>query len=155
MKKSVRIVLIIGVIILVIIQFIQPSKNQGVMDDNHLFNQTAVPDNIRTILQKSCMDCHSNQTNYPWYDRIAPVSWMVNNHIREGKKSVNLSKWGNYSKIDKITILDNICNEITKKKMPLKSYTFIHRDTRLNEEKIDSLCAWTENLALSLLKTAE
>ena len=155
MKKSTKRLLAIILVILVAIQFIQPAKNQGVINNDHIFNQAVIPDPVKTILQNSCMDCHSNQTNYPWYDRIAPVSWMVNNHVKEGKKHLNFSVWVNYSKIDKITLLDNINDEVKGKNMPLKSYALIHKNARLTNEQIDSLCNWTEKFALTVLENKE
>ncbi len=73
----------------IIIQFFQPDKNNQAVSANDINNHLEIPTVIQEILKNSCYDCHSNQTKYPWYNNIAPVSWMIANHIKEGKEHVN------------------------------------------------------------------
>ncbi|MBN1819703.1 MAG: heme-binding domain-containing protein, partial [Prolixibacteraceae bacterium] len=139
-------------IIFIGLQFFQPEKNNQPADQNHLFSQAIVPEPVQQILNNACMDCHSNQTHYPWYDRISPVSWYVNNHIEEGKEELNFSEWGQLSNIDKINRLTKISEETKEGKMPLKSYTFMHKQAKLTEEQVSELCSWTETYGMEVYK---
>ena len=119
----------------------------------NIFETEKVPDNIKNILTPSCLDCHSNNTNYKWYHKPAPVSWMVNQHIVKGKDELNFSDWGQFDIFDKIGTLEEICTESERKTMPLKSYTAIHRSAKLSDEQIAELCDWTEKLGEELLSS--
>ena len=152
MKKKFRLSIVILVILFGLIQFFQPEKNTGTIGADHLFNQVAVPSEIQDILKNSCADCHSNQTRYLWYDNIAPASWLVSNHVKDGKKHLNISEWGKASEIDKVTFLDNIVTEVEEGRMPMKSYTLLHREARLNDKQKADLIAWADKLAGSLVE---
>ena len=155
MRKIFRIILAILIVVFLAIQFFQPEKN--ISDDftNHILNKENLPENIQVILRNSCLDCHSNNTEYKWYHKPAPVSWMINKHITNGKEELNFSDWGTFDIIDKIGILEKICNETERKTMPLKSYTAIHKKAKLTDEQIAELCAWTEQLSTELLHSFE
>ncbi len=155
MRKFFRIILLLLVVAFVSIQFFQPDKNLEETTSNHIFQKESVPENISTILQNACLDCHSNQTNYLWYHKIAPVSWMVNKHVLNGKKELNLSEWGEMDIYDKIGNLEEICKEVERKKMPIKSYTSMHKKAKLTDEQVAELCAWTEKLSYELLAKIE
>jgi len=153
MRKLVKVTLIILIIAVVVIQFFQPDKNKSEDRSNHIFEIEQIPENIKSILSNSCLDCHSNNTNYKWYHKPAPVSWMVNQHIVKGKDELNLSDWGEFDIYDRIGTLEEICKESERKTMPLKSYTAIHRSAKLSDEQIAELCAWTEKLGEELLNS--
>ena len=130
-------------VLLVIIQFIRPKKNEGSatgVDD--IAHATTVPPNIMSLLQRSCYDCHSNYTEYPWYASINPVGLWLANHINEGKKELNFSEFAKYEPRRKNRKLDEVAEQIEKGEMPLKSYTLIHTDARLTKEQADSLIQW-------------
>ena len=95
------------------------------------------PSEVKTILKNSCYDCHSNQTNWPFYSYIAPVSWLVSRDVNKGRNNLNFSEWNNLS-IEKINkIKDEIAEEISEDEMPLPIYVFIHSDASLsNEQKL-------------------
>ena len=98
MKKIVYIFLILLILFVIVIQFFRPPiNNQPVTGDDFFSQLTDTPASIKDILKKSCYDCHSDQTYYPWYGNIAPVSWMLNKHIVEGKEELNFSDWGTMS----------------------------------------------------------
>ena len=97
MKRVVKIILIIIVIAFILIQFIRPSKNKGVeIAANEVTAVQPVPENVQQILKTSCYDCHSNNTNYPWYNYVQPTAWILANHIKHGKKDLNFSDFGSY-----------------------------------------------------------
>ena len=151
MRRLIRVVFVLIVLALVIIQLFQPEKNTSDEISNHIIEVETVPDDVKQILTTACFDCHSNNTDYKWYHKPAPVSWMINKHITEGKDELNFSDWGEFNIYDKIGSLEEICEETERKTMPLKSYTTIHRKAKLTEAQISRLCAWTEKLSMELL----
>ncbi len=155
MRKIIRIIVLVFIAAFLVIQFFQAEKNMETNASNHIFQKEQVPENIKSILQNACLDCHSNQTNYLWYHKIAPVSWMVNHHVDEGKRELNFSNWGEMDVFDKIGDLEKICREVEHKKMPIKSYTWMHKKSKLSEEQVAELCAWTEKLSYDLLEKIE
>lgn len=131
------------VVVLVGIQFIPTTRNQSVLILQTDFNNTfQVPNNIQQILKISCHDCHSNNTNYPWYNKIQPIGWLLENHIKDGKKELNFSEFGTYSKRRQKSKLKSIINQIKKDEMPLYSYTLIHKDAKLSERNKKNLIDW-------------
>ncbi len=153
MKKSTRIggILLIGG--LVVIQFFQPDRNMGSLDvDRDMVAVTGAPDNVAAILNNSCYDCHSNQSHYPWYGYISPVSWYLNKHIVEAKEDLNMSNFGNLEKKKKIGVLTEICEELESGSMPLKSYLIIHRNSKISEAEVKIICKWTEITALKMMR---
>lgn len=150
MKKIIRIIVIVLVFLFVIFQFIRPEKNFSAETQNHLFNQVAVQAEVREILKNACLDCHSDQTRYFWYDQISPVSWTVKSHITEGKKELNFSQWGRLTPVDQISLLGKIIDEAKSKKMPLKSYSFVHKQARLSDGQIKTLNNWAETYGMEI-----
>lgn len=116
------------------IQFMPTTRNQSneVLEID-FFKTFDAPNNVQQLLKNSCYDCHSNNTNYPWYHKIQPVSWLLEKHIKEGKKELNFSEFGEYSKRRQKSKLNSIKSQIEKSEMPLSSYTLIHRDAKLSE----------------------
>lgn len=137
---------------LVIIQFFQPEKNYQEITSDDLFSQIEVPENVGNLIKNSCYDCHSNQTNYPWYNRVAPVSWMIADHIKVGKDNLNFSTWGQLSKRKQIGALSEICEVCENHEMPLNSYLIIHKDAALSAEDIQQICDWTETSVSAVMK---
>jgi hypothetical protein len=147
-----RIYLFSVVVALILIQFIRPEKNLGEPENETDFIRISqVPDTLASVFLNSCYDCHSNNTQYPWYSNVAPFSWYLKWHIDEGKAHLNFTSWGIMDKAQKITKLDLICEEITFGTMPLNSYLWIHRASKLSEQDIQAICAWTESEALEIL----
>lgn len=105
-----------------------------------------VPDNVLQVLKTSCYDCHSNNSVYPWYASIQPVALWLGNHINEGKSELNFSEFGKYSLRRQYRKLEEINEEVKENKMPLSSYTLIHRDATLNDEKKILLATWVTAL---------
>lgn len=147
-----RIYLVLVVAALILIQFIRPEKNLGEPDpETDFIRVSQVPDTLASVLLHSCYDCHSNNTIYPWYSSVAPFSWYLKRHIDEGKAHLNFSSWGIMDKAQKITQLDQICEEITFGTMPLNSYLWIHASSKLSEQQIKAICEWAESEALEIM----
>jgi hypothetical protein len=138
--------ILIGIIIfLVLIQFIQPSHNNGTAEAaTDITHTIPVPDTVMSLLKVSCYDCHSNHTEYPWYSKITPVNWWLNNHINEGKRELNFSTFstGSFKRKDKK--LKEIDEQVNKHEMPLDSYLWIHKDAKLNDAQRKLIIDWTK-----------
>lgn len=143
--KFVKIILVILFIILVIIQFFPPEKNKSEMiAQADITNVTNIPENVANTLQTACYNCHSNNTEYPWYDNIAPVSYWMASHIKGGKKDLNFSKFGDYSKKRQLHKLDEVAELAQKRIMPLESYTWMHDEAKLSNQQIKELIQWID-----------
>nr|WP_207190444.1 heme-binding domain-containing protein [Galbibacter mesophilus] len=118
----------------VVVQFFQVDYNRSEtvpQTDFMLVNN--VPAMVEQSLQVSCYDCHSDNTDYPWYNKVQPVASFLEDHIKEGKEELNFNEWGNLSDRRKNSKLRSIINQIENGEMPLNSYTLIHRDAILSE----------------------
>jgi hypothetical protein len=139
-------------IIFIGIQFIRPVRNESEQvlptDITKIYN---VPDNVFNALKISCFDCHSNNTNYPFYVNIEPVAWMMNNHIKNGKDKLNFSDFGTYSRRRQISKLRSIISQIKEDKMPLSFYTLIHKDAILSIVDKALIIDWSNKTKDSLL----
>lgn len=146
-------ILLVLLIVFIAIQFIQPARNtngQGLPTD--IANAVSVPENVKEILQTSCYDCHSNHTNYPWYNYVQPTGWILANHIKHGKKDLNFSDFGSYPIRKQQSKLKAIADQIKDGEMPLSSYTLIHRNARLSKEEKSLIIDWAQNAEDSLNK---
>lgn len=150
MKIFKKIVLAL-LVVLVGIQFIPTTRNQSDEVSETTFTKTFdVPDNIQNLLKTSCYDCHSNNTIYPWYNKVQPVSWFLEHHIKEAKAALNFSEFGSYSKRKQKSKLKGIMSEIKEDEMPLFSYTLMHKDAILSEDEKLLLKNWLTGLRDSL-----
>ncbi|WP_411273029.1 heme-binding domain-containing protein [Daejeonella sp.] len=95
--------------IFVLIQFVRPARNQSnVIEPDDISSDYPAPDNIKAMIKTSCYDCHSNNTNYPWYSQIQPLAWRLNHHIEEGKDELNFSDFAAFNTRYKSHKLDEI-----------------------------------------------
>lgn len=108
------------------------------------------PADVRAILEHSCYDCHSNRTRWPWYSRVAPVSWYVSKHVREGRGELNLTEWPLFDADSQRYLLGEMKNQVKQREMPLDSYLLVHRDARLSDEARLRLITWLDEEVLSL-----
>jgi hypothetical protein len=133
------------------LQFIPTRSNQSsVVTSIHFVKTFKVPADVENILSVSCYNCHSNNTNYPWYSRVQPVGLFLENHISKGKEELNFSEFGDYSSRKQKSKLKSMISQIEKGEMPLKSYTFIHRDARLSKEDKKTLVNYFNSIQDSL-----
>jgi hypothetical protein len=138
--------ILLGVLIVfVVIQFLQPARNKnGQVLPTDISKIVSMPENVQTILKTACYDCHSNNTNYPWYTNIQPVGWMMARHIKEGKEELVFSEFGSYSLRRQISKLKSIENSIKDGTMPLTSYTFIHKNAKLSQNDKALIIDWVQ-----------
>jgi len=99
---------------------------------------------LKSLFENSCYDCHSNNTKYPWYNNIAPISYWMANHVNEGKEHLNFSEWDTYSLDKKDHLLEEIEEEVVEGKMPLTEYTYTHGDAKLSENQVNDLVEWVK-----------
>lgn len=145
MKKWLKIALIVVIAFLVISQFFRPSFVNPPIDPAKTLVATAVvPPNVQSTLERSCNDCHSNNTVYPWYSKVAPVSWLLASDINEGRHEVNFSEWAGLTQKRKLRKLKNICDQVKEGDMPLWYYLPMHPKAKLTDADKAAICAWTQ-----------
>lgn len=143
MKKALQILLILIAVALITIQFIRPSRNSGIEDPkNQLTAVVATPAEVQNIFKVACIDCHSNTTHYPWYEKIQPVAWILEDHIIEGKEELNFSEFTAYPAWRQYKKLKEIGNEVREGEMPLLSYSVLHKNARLNKAQKGLIQQW-------------
>jgi hypothetical protein len=146
MKKIIKIVLVVLVVGLIAIQFFnRPDKTTTTeITPAHITKVMNVPSNVESILKRSCYDCHSDHTVWPWYSSVAPVSWLVADDVVKGRKKMNFSQWSKIPDSKKEARLNEICEEIKSDEMPMPKYLYIHGDAKLTQADKDILCKWVE-----------
>jgi len=106
---------------------------------------------VGKILDRSCQDCHSNRTVWPWYSRVAPVSWVISKHVIEGRETLDFSEWATQPPSDDQRML--ICNAVSDGSMPLSDYAAIHRNARLSKQDVELICAWAAAASTPIAST--
>lgn len=141
-RKLVRFVKIIGIALGVIFLGLQAvpvdRSNPPVVSD------FTGPAEIKTLMVAKCYDCHSNETVWPWYSYVAPMSWSISDHVIEGRKELNFSKWGDYSADKKEEKIGEIYDEILDEYMPLPNYLLLHPETKVSEEEFELVELWLD-----------
>ena len=148
MKTILRILKWIAIVLVVIfigIQFVRPARTNPQVDEAQtIFARTQMTPEVSAILERSCRDCHSNKTVWPWYTNVAPISWWLSDHVTHGRNDLNISEWGLMDKDRQERKLRQICDEVSDNLMPLSSYLPMHPQARLSEQDKKTLCDWTD-----------
>lgn len=132
-------------------QFVRPEKTTPAVEHRRtLAAMRAVPAEVQSVFERACGDCHSHQTRWPWYSKVAPVSWLVVNHVNTGRRKLNLSDWARYSPPQARQKLEEICDVVASGEMPLQSYLLLHPEAKLTPDEVAALCAWTKSAHQSL-----
>jgi len=133
--------------VLIIIQFIKPTKNQSdAVTPNDIFANFQAADTTKQLIRTACYDCHSNNTVYPWYAEIQPVAWWLSDHVNEGKSELNFSEFASYKPKKADHKLEEVIEMIQEGEMPLKSYTLIHGNAKLSEAQKTGIINWANEL---------
>lgn len=147
MKKAKRILKWTAVVagcLLLVIQFTGPARSNPIaVEHQNVEAHLQVTPPVAAILDRSCNDCHSNKTRWPWYSRVAPVSWLVVDHVNHGRSHLNFSEWGRFDRREAADMLSVICKEVKSGTMPLSSYTPLHPGLELSGDDVKLLCDWT------------
>jgi hypothetical protein len=155
-KRSKKKVFLYGILIIIILlQFIRPERNIAapqINNKNDMGSILSISKEAKSILEVSCYDCHSNNTNYPWYTNIQPIGLWMQMHVDDGKRAVNFSKFGSYSKQDQHHTLEEIIREVENEKMPLPSYLQMHKDASISNLEKEQLINWAKERRDELAK---
>jgi hypothetical protein len=126
-------------------QFVRPDRTNPPV--NPAASLTAkTPPQVTAILDRSCRDCHSSETRWPWYTNVSPMSWFVANHIHHGRDHFNYSEWATYPSDDQDKFLGAMCDLVKRERMPLPSYLLIHREAVLSPADVTTLCTWSDKM---------
>jgi hypothetical protein len=132
--------------LLLAIQFIPVNRSNPSVDPSRtIYSALPVPADVKGVFERSCKDCHSNQTAWPWYSYVAPVSWIVASDVHGARRKMNLSEWGSYSTQRKEDKLEEICEQVTKSEMPDRKYVIFHRSARVTPQEREAICQWTDD----------
>ena len=142
-RPSKRSVLITLLLLFVAIQIKTTDKTPiKVTPETDFLTLEDAPQEVTQLIQSTCYDCHSNQTKYPWYSHIAPISWWLEGHINNGKSKVNFSIWDSYTPAQQASLKNESAELIEKKWMPILTYKITHADARLTEAQRHMLIDW-------------
>ena len=123
--------------VLVGIQFVPTTRTNP-----PVVTEVTAPEAVKTILREACYDCHSNRTRWPWYSRVAPVSWFVTHHVNEGREDLNFSEWPAFDFEEQSLAFEDIRKQVSRRKMPLRSYRIIHPEARLTDAQRETILRW-------------
>ena len=147
MKKILKKIFLALAILLVLFQFYPRAKNNlNGSETQHISTVHKLPADVEALLKTSCYDCHSNNTVYPWYYNIQPVAWWLDDHIKDGKKDLNFSEFAGYRLSKQYKKLEQIDDLVNDNEMPLKSYTLIHTDAKLDDQQKLTITNWSKML---------
>lgn len=139
--------ILIGLIFIVaILQFIRPNRNQGELEGpQYMGKRFPIPADVRSILARSCFDCHSNHTEYPWYTSVQPLGWWLQRHVDEGKEELNFSEFLSYSEKRQQKKMKEVAEVLQEGEMPLSSYLVVHRKAKLSTAEQQTVTTWTKS----------
>ncbi|HEX8733855.1 MAG TPA: heme-binding domain-containing protein [Pyrinomonadaceae bacterium] len=145
MKRVLKIIVVVLFVAFIVAQFIRPDMtNPPIVPELALEATTQVPADVQAILTRSCTDCHSHNTIFPWYSNIQPGGWFQVRHISDGRRHLNFSEWAKLEDRRKKRKLEEICEQVETREMPLPSYLWIHWDAKMSDEEIRIVCDWTK-----------
>ena len=131
---------------LVLIQLVGPRKtNPPVVSGEGIEAHLDVSPEVGQIFQRACQNCHSHQTQWPWYSNVAPVAWFVTDNVNFGRRKMNLSNWAQYDQEERVHLLEEMCELVEAREMPLLPYLWMHEESHLDEQDIRTLCRWTQD----------
>ncbi len=126
-----------------------PRANQPILQEAQIDPATFA------ILQRACQNCHSQQTEWPWYSHVAPMSWLIARDVQQARSHMNLSQWQDYSPEDRLQLLSAIGSAVKNRQMPVQRYVILHPEARLTESERQQIYRWTraERSRLNLLRS--
>ncbi len=146
MRRWVKRIGLATLFLLLATQFIPLNRSNPSVDPSQTIYATLpVPAKVKAVFERSCKNCHSDETAWPWYGYVAPVSWVLAHDVHQARKMMNLSEWGSYSAKRKEDRLEEICEQVTNGDMPDRKYAIFHRSARLTPEEREAVCQWTDD----------
>jgi hypothetical protein len=139
MKKWLVRIGIVLIVVLIVIQFVPIERTNPPVESD-----VPEPAELKAVLRRSCYGCHSNETRWPWYARVAPISFLIANDVKEGRRQVNFSIWGQYTESRKARKLKEIREQVEGNKMPQWYYVFVHPDAKLSAGDKEMIVRWAK-----------
>jgi hypothetical protein len=134
-----------ALVVLVGIQLVRPDRtNPPVNVSRTIQTRTQMPSEVSAILERACFNCHSYQTQWPWYSHVAPVSWLVASDVHNARKALNMSDWARYDPAKAASRLGDMCDAVEATEMPPISYRFMHSTAKLGNKDVKAVCDWTQ-----------
>jgi hypothetical protein len=144
MRTWIKRVLWAAIVSFIVIQAFRPSRTNPKADPTYdISTAMSVPPEVAGILNRSCDDCHSNGTVWPWYSNVSPASWLVAFDVNHGRNALNFSEWGMRNPEKNNEMLGEICKEVTEREMPGLMYPMMHAAAKLTDADIQTICRWT------------
>ena len=144
MRRRLTQAAVVLVLVFAAAQLIRPGHDNPSTDVGRAIQSHAgTSAELVAVLDRSCSDCHSNHTVWPWYTEVAPVSWAMAYAVKQGRQAVNFSEWAAYSAERQQMLLAQSCRDVSQGKMP-GPYTWIHPEMRLSARDVETICAATQ-----------
>jgi hypothetical protein len=140
MGKPAKITLILFASVFLGMQFVPTATTPKSPATTGLHMAQVIDPQVGAILDRSCQDCHSSRTTWPWYSHVAPVSWIISKHVSEGREILDFSEWAKQPHSADERML--ICDAVSENRMPLRDYTVIHRNAKLSKQDVELICRW-------------
>jgi hypothetical protein len=138
------------------IQFIRSERTNPPIDPaKDIVGRPYLPANVQAVLERSCFDCHSNRSRWPWYSEVAPASWLVTGDVNEAREHLNFSEWEGYKVGRRLSKLESLMNMLDKGTMPPMTYLMMHGNAVLSAAEKDLVSGWAEDLSDSLAATSQ
>ncbi len=145
--KFLRILFILLIAAFVVFQFIGIEKTNPEFEPSMDFIvMENPPEEIAQMIRSACYDCHSNETIWPWYSNIAPVSWKLEEHVIDGRDNLNLNMWGEFDVEDRAYVIEEMIEEMEEGEMPIPGYLITHSDAKLTAEQQAKLFKWFRSI---------
>jgi len=134
-----------ALLLLVSIQIVPVNRSNPPVDPSRTIYATqTVPSEVSEVFERSCSNCHSDQTKWPWYSYVAPASWVVARDVHQARRHLDFSQWGSYSPKKRADKLEAICEQLVDGDMPDPKYMLFHRSARVTESQQRAVCDWTD-----------
>lgn len=137
-------------VLLLIAQSVRPTKNNSGNIQKDITTLYPMPEEVKVIVNKACADCHSNNTQYPFYASIQPIAYWIEDHVKDGKRHFNFNEFSDYSIAKQNHKLEEVVEQIKEGEMPFYSYTLLHKEARLTDDEKAILTHWCQNIMDSL-----
>lgn len=138
-KKWIRRLAVVVIVLLAAVQLIPVERTNPAVEGD-----VTAPSEVKAILRRSCYDCHSNETRWPWYAYVAPVSWLLARDVKEGRREVNFSIWNQYTGARRARKFKEIVEQVEGNKMPQWYYVLLHPDAKLSAGDKAAIVAWAK-----------
>jgi heme-binding protein len=146
MSRRLKQAAIVFIVVFGAAQFVRPGRANPATDVTRTIQAHAgTASGLAAVLDRACRDCHSNETQWPWYTQVAPVSWLMAYGVAEGRKAVNFSEWAPYSPEQRRILLALSCQDASDGKMP-GPYARLRPETRLSPQDVETICAASRQL---------